>query len=79
LAHRPASAIRGHRFVGGFAGANDSRGSIDVNAGFSVPLLAIDRSCSRRVFQTGAQHQLRPLTVPQAKREVVQNSLESER
>ncbi|HEX4321369.1 MAG TPA: cellulose synthase subunit BcsC-related outer membrane protein [Acidobacteriaceae bacterium] len=63
-----AYAIHDHWFVGGFAGANNSRNYTNVNAGFSVRYLFRSQPSTvagpTGLFQTDDQHQLRPLTVP---------------
>jgi len=63
-----AYAIRDHWFVGGFAGANNSRNYSTVNAGFSVRYLFRSQPSTvagpTGLFQTDDQHALRPLTVP---------------
>jgi hypothetical protein len=61
-------AIHDHWFVGGFAGANNSRNYTNVNARFSVRYLFRSQPSTvagpTGLFQTDDQHQLRPLTVP---------------
>jgi cellulose synthase operon protein C len=63
-----AYAINEHWFVGGFAGANNSRNYTTVNAGFSVRYLFRPQPSTvagpTGLFQTDDQHMLRPLTVP---------------
>lgn len=63
-----AYAIRDHWFVGGFAGANNSRNYTTVNAGFSVRYLFRSQPSTvagpTGLFQTDDAHALRPLTVP---------------
>jgi len=63
-----AYAIRDHWFVGGFAGANNSRNYATVNAGFSVRYLFRSQPSTvagpTGLFQTDDAHALRPLTVP---------------
>jgi tetratricopeptide (TPR) repeat protein len=63
-----AYAISDHWFVGGFAGANNSRNYTTVNAGFSVRYLFRSQPSTvagpTGLFQTDDAHALRPLTVP---------------
>jgi len=63
-----AYGISDHWFVGGFAGANNSRNYTTVNAGFSVRYLFRSQPSTvagpTGLFQTDDQHALRPLTVP---------------
>jgi tetratricopeptide (TPR) repeat protein len=63
-----AYAISDHWFVGGFAGANNSRNYTNVNAGFSIRYLFRSQPSTvagpTGLFQTDDAHQLRPLTVP---------------
>jgi tetratricopeptide (TPR) repeat protein len=63
-----AYAIHDHWFVGGFAGANNSRNYTNVNAGFSVRYLFRSQPSTvarpTGLFQTDDQHPLRPLNVP---------------
>ena len=63
-----AYAIHDHWFVGGFAGANNSRNYTNVNAGFSVRYLFRSQPSTvagpTGLFQTDDQHSLRPLMVP---------------
>jgi hypothetical protein len=63
-----AYAISDHWFVGGFAGANNSRDYTNVNAGFSVRYLFRSQPSTvagpTGLFQTDDAHALRPLTVP---------------
>jgi len=63
-----AYAINDHWFVGGFAGANNSRNYTNVNAGFSIRYLFRSQPSTvagpTGLFQTDDAHALRPLTVP---------------
>jgi tetratricopeptide (TPR) repeat protein len=63
-----AYAISDHWFVGGFAGANNSRDYTNVNAGFSIRYLFRSQPSTvagpTGLFQTDDVHALRPLTVP---------------
>ena len=63
-----AYAISDHWFVGGFAGANNSRNYTNVNAGFSIRYLFRSQPSTvagpTGLFQTDDAHALRPLTVP---------------
>ena len=63
-----AYALSDHWFVGGFAGANNSRNYTNVNAGFSVRYLFRSQPSTvagpTGLFQTDDQHAIRPLTVP---------------
>ena len=63
-----AYAIHDHWFVGGFAGANNSRNYTNVNAGFSVRYLFRSQPSTvagpTGLFLIDDQHPLRPLTVP---------------
>jgi hypothetical protein len=63
-----AYGISDHWFVGGFAGANNSRNYTTVNAGFSVRYLFRSQPSTvagpTGLFLTDDQHPLRPLTVP---------------
>ena len=63
-----AYAINEHWFVGGFAGANNSRNYTNVNAGFSIRYLFRPQPSTvagpTGLFQTDDAHALRPLTVP---------------
>jgi tetratricopeptide (TPR) repeat protein len=63
-----AYAISDHWFVGGFAGANNSRNYTNLNIGFSVRYLFRSQPSTvagpTGLFQTDDAHQLRPLTVP---------------
>jgi thioredoxin-like negative regulator of GroEL len=63
-----AYAISDHWFVGGFAGANNSRDYTSVNAGFSIRYLFRSQPSTvagpTGLFQTDDQHALRPLMVP---------------
>ena len=63
-----AYAISDHWFVGGFAGANNSRNYTNVNAGFSIRYLFRSQPSTvagpTGLFQTDDVHALRPLTVP---------------
>jgi cellulose synthase operon protein C len=63
-----AYSISEHWFVGGFAGANNSRNYTIVNAGFSVRYLFRPQPSTvagpTGLFQTDDQHMIRPLTVP---------------
>ena len=63
-----AYAMSDHWFVGGFAGANNSRNYTTVNAGFSLRYLFRSQPSTvagpTGLFQTDDAHPLRPLTVP---------------
>jgi hypothetical protein len=63
-----AYAVNDHWFIGGFAGANNSRNYTSVQAGFSVRYLFRSQPSTvagpTGLFQTDDAHQLRPLTVP---------------
>ncbi len=63
-----AYAISEHWFVGGFAGANNSRNYTNVNAGFSIRYLFRSQPSTvagpTGLFQTDDAHAIRPLTVP---------------
>jgi hypothetical protein len=63
-----AYAINDHWFVGGFAGANNSRNYTNATAGFSVRYLFRSQPSTvagpTGLFQTDDTHALRPLTVP---------------
>jgi len=63
-----AYAVSDHWFVGGFAGANNSRNYTNVNAGFSIRYLFRSQPSTvagpTGLFQTDDAHALRPLTVP---------------
>jgi len=63
-----AYAMSDHWFVGGFAGANNSRNYTIGNAGFSVRYLFRSQPSTvagpTGLFQTDDQHMIRPLTVP---------------
>ena len=63
-----AYSISDHWFVGGFAGANNSRDYTSVNAGFSVRYLFRSQPSTvagpTGLFLTDDAHPLRPLTVP---------------
>ena len=63
-----AYAINDHWFVGGFAGANNSRNYTNATAGFSVRYLFRSQPSTvagpTGLFQTDDAHALRPLTVP---------------
>jgi cellulose synthase operon protein C len=63
-----AYAISEHWFVGGFAGANNSRDYTNVNAGFSVRYLFRPQPSTvagpTGLFQVDDQHDIRPLMVP---------------
>jgi tetratricopeptide (TPR) repeat protein len=63
-----AYGISDHWFVGGFAGANNSRNYTNVTAGFSVRYLFRSQPSTvagpTGLFQTDDAHALRPLTVP---------------
>jgi tetratricopeptide (TPR) repeat protein len=63
-----AYAISDHWFVGGFAGANNSRNYTIGSAGFSIRYLFRSQPSTvagpTGLFQTDDQHALRPLTVP---------------
>ena len=63
-----AYGISDHWFVGGFAGANNSRNYTNVNAGFSIRYLFRSQPSTvagpTGLFQTDDAHALRPLTVP---------------
>jgi hypothetical protein len=68
LRGQAAYAISDHWFVGGFAGANNSRNYTNVNAGFSIRYLFRSQPSTvagpTGLFQTDDAHALRPLTVP---------------
>ncbi len=68
LRGQAAYAINEHWFVGGFAGANNSRNYTSLNAGFSVRYLFRPQPSTvagpTGLFQTDDAHALRPLTVP---------------
>jgi len=68
LRAQSAYAISDHWFVGGFAGANNSRNYTNVTAGFSVRYLFRSQPSTvagpTGLFQTDDAHALRPLTVP---------------
>lgn len=63
-----AYAIGDHWFVGGFAGANNSRNYTNLTAGFSVRYLFRSQPSTvagpTGLFQTDDAHAIRPLTVP---------------
>ncbi len=63
-----AYGISDHWFVGGFAGANNSRNYTSVNAGFSIRYLFRSQPSTvagpTGLFQVDDAHALRPLTVP---------------
>jgi len=63
-----AYALNEHWFVGGFAGANNSRNYTSVSAGFSVRYLFRPQPSTvagpTGLFQTDDAHAIRPLTVP---------------
>ena len=63
-----AYGLSEHWFVGGFAGANNSRNYTSINAGFSVRYLFRPQPSTvagpTGLFQVDDQHALRPLTVP---------------
>jgi hypothetical protein len=68
LRGQAAYAMSDHWFVGGFAGANNSRNYTSVNAGFSVRYLFRSQPSTvagpTGLFQTDDTHQLRPFNVP---------------
>ncbi len=63
-----AYAVNDHWFIGGFAGANNSRNYTSVQAGFTIRYLFRSQPSTvagpTGLFQTDDAHQLRPLTVP---------------
>jgi cellulose synthase operon protein C len=68
LRGQTAYAITDHWFVGGFAGANNSRNYTSLTAGFSVRYLFRSQPSTvagpTGLFQVDDVHPLRPLTVP---------------
>jgi tetratricopeptide (TPR) repeat protein len=68
LRGQAAYAVSDHWFVGGFAGANNSRNYTSLNAGFSIRYLFRSQPSTvagpTGLFQIDEAHALRPLTVP---------------
>ena len=63
-----AYGLSDHWFIGGFAGANNSRNYTSINAGFSVRYLFRPQPSTvagpTGIFQTDDQHAMRPFMVP---------------